>query len=44
MQNHCQLLATGGARVELGVTSTHYENGTIPIESFARPLWGICAV
>lgn len=31
----------GGARVELGVTSTHYENGTIPIESFARPLWGL---
>ena len=31
----------GGARVELGVTSTHYENDSIPMEAFARPLWGL---
>lgn len=31
----------GGARLELGVTSTHYENDSIPMESFARPLWGL---
>lgn len=31
----------GGARVELGVTSAHYENGSIPMEAFARPLWGL---
>ena len=31
----------GGARVELGATSTHYENGSIPMEAFARPLWGL---
>ena len=31
----------GGARVDLGVTSTHYENDSIPMEAFARPLWGL---
>lgn len=31
----------GGARVELGVTSAHYENDSIPMEAFARPLWGL---
>ncbi|MCD7733614.1 MAG: DUF2264 domain-containing protein [Clostridiales bacterium] len=31
----------GGARLELGVTSTHYENDSIEMESFARPLWGL---
>lgn len=30
-----------GARLYLGVTSTHYENDSIPMESFARPLWGL---
>ncbi len=29
------------ARLYLGVTSTHYENDTIPMEAFARPLWGL---
>jgi len=31
----------GGARVDLGVTSAHYENDSIPMEAFARPLWGL---
>ena len=31
----------GGARVDLGVTSTHYENDSIPMEAFARPWWGL---
>ena len=31
----------GGARVRLGVTSTHYENDSIEMEAFARPLWGL---
>lgn len=31
----------GGARVDLGVTSTHYENDSIQMEAFARPLWGL---
>lgn len=30
-----------GARVHVGVTSAHYENDTIPMEAFARPLWGL---
>lgn len=30
-----------GARIHVGVTSTHYENDTIPMETFARPLWGL---
>ena len=30
-----------GARLHVGVTSTHYENDTIPMEAFARPLWGL---
>ena len=30
-----------GARLYLGVTSAHYENDTIPMEAFARPLWGL---
>jgi len=33
--------SAGGARLNLGVTSTHYENDSIPMESFARPLWGL---
>lgn len=33
--------SAGGARVELGVTSAHYENDSIPMEAFARPLWGL---
>lgn len=35
------LYSPGGARVELGVTSAHYENDSIPMEAFARPLWGL---
>lgn len=31
----------GGARVELGATSAHYENDAVPMEAFARPLWGL---
>lgn len=31
----------GGARVELGATSAHYENDSVPMEAFARPLWGL---
>ncbi len=31
----------GCARVHVGVTSTHYENDSIPMEAFARPLWGL---
>lgn len=30
-----------GARLYLGATSAHYENDTIPMEAFARPLWGL---
>ena len=30
-----------GARLDIGVTSAHYENDTIPMEAFARPLWGL---
>lgn len=30
-----------GARLELGVTSAHYENDSVPMEAFARPLWGL---
>lgn len=30
-----------GARLYVGVTSAHYENDTIPMEAFARPLWGL---
>lgn len=29
------------ARLYVGETSTHYENDTIPMEAFARPLWGL---
>lgn len=29
------------ARLYVGVTSTHYENDTLPMEAFARPLWGL---
>lgn len=29
------------ARLYVGVTSAHYENDTIPMEAFARPLWGL---
>lgn len=31
----------GCARLYLGETSAHYENDTIPMEAFARPLWGL---
>lgn len=31
----------GCARLNIGATSTHYENDTIPMEAFARPLWGL---
>lgn len=31
----------GSARLEIGVTSAHYENDTVPMEAFARPLWGL---
>ena len=30
-----------GARLNIGSTSAHYENDTIPMEAFARPLWGL---
>lgn len=30
-----------GARVNLGVTSAHYENDSISMEAFARVLWGL---
>lgn len=33
--------SASGARLNIGVTSTHYENDTIPMEAFARPLWGL---
>lgn len=29
------------ARLYVGVTSAHYENDSIPMEAFARPLWGL---
>lgn len=35
------LYSEGGARVNLGVTSAQYENDSIPMEAFARPLWGL---
>lgn len=31
----------GCARVFVGATSAHYENDTISMEAFARPLWGL---
>ncbi|MCD8105584.1 MAG: DUF2264 domain-containing protein [Lachnospiraceae bacterium] len=31
----------GCARLEIGVTSAHYEDDTVPMEAFARPLWGL---
>lgn len=30
-----------GARLYVGQTSAHYEDDTIPMEAFARPLWGL---
>ena len=33
--------SSGGSRLNIGVTSTHYENDSIPMEAFARPLWGL---
>ncbi len=36
-----QFYSPSGARVDLGVTSAHYENNSIPMEAFARPLWGL---
>lgn len=33
--------SAGCARLDVGVTSTHYENDSIPMEAFARPLWGL---
>ncbi len=30
-----------GARLEIGATSAHYEDDTVPMEAFARPLWGL---
>lgn len=33
--------SAGGARLDIGVTSAHYENDSIPMEAFARPLWGL---
>ena len=30
-----------GARIDLGVTRAHYENDSIPMEAFARQLWGL---
>lgn len=29
------------AGISIGYTGTHYENKTIPMEAFARPLWGL---
>lgn len=29
------------ARLYIGQTSAHYENDSIPMEAFARPLWGL---
>ena len=31
----------GRARLDIGATSAHYENDSIPMEAFARPLWGL---
>ena len=31
----------GKARVHIGETSAHYENDSVPMEAFARPLWGL---
>lgn len=31
----------GCGEISIGHTSTHYENKTIPMEAFARPLWGL---
>ncbi|MCC8103352.1 MAG: DUF2264 domain-containing protein [Clostridiales bacterium] len=36
-----EFYSEGGARLEIGVTSAHYENDTVPMEAFARPLWGL---
>lgn len=36
-----QFYSPSGARLDLGVTSAHYENDSIPMEAFARPLWGL---
>lgn len=35
------LYSEGGARINLTLTSTHYENDSIPMETWARQLWGL---
>ena len=35
------MYSPGKARLHVGVTSAHYENDSIPMEAFARPLWGL---
>lgn len=30
-----------GARLDIGTTAAHYEFDSIPMEAFARPLWGL---
>ena len=30
-----------GARLDIGVTSAHYEDTSVSMEAFARPLWGL---
>jgi len=35
-----EFYSESGARLEIGVTSAHYENDTVPMEAFARPALG----
>lgn len=35
------LYSRNKARLHVGVTSTHYENDSVPMEAFSRPLWGL---
>lgn len=33
--------STGGARIHLGYTGTHYDDVAAQLEGFSRPLWGL---
>jgi hypothetical protein len=35
--------SSGKARIKLGSTATHYDEGAAQLEGFARPLWGLAS-
>lgn len=37
-------LSSGGARVQLGHTGTHFDTGAAELEGFARALWGLAPI